>query len=208
MTYIVALTGGIGSGKSTVADEFATLGATIVDADIIARQVVEPGKPALDAIRLRFGDAMLNTDGSLNRAALRQRIFSSPEEKQWLNNLLHPLIHQETQARFQSASAPYILWVVPLLVENGLQQRAQRILVVDVDKETQLARTLTRDGISRQQAENILAAQATREQRLAYADDIIDNSRCPNELAPQVAELHRQYLELAASAADRMTKNE
>ncbi len=138
MTYIVALTGGIGSGKSTVADEFATLGATIVDADIIARQVVEPGKPALDAIRLRFGDAMLNTDGSLNRATLRQRIFSSPEEKQWLNNLLHPLIHQETQARFQAASAPYILWVVPLLVENGLQQRAQRILVVDVDKEHSL----------------------------------------------------------------------
>ncbi|QHP59727.1 dephospho-CoA kinase [Pectobacterium carotovorum] len=208
MTYIVALTGGIGSGKSTVADEFAKLGATIVDADIIARQIVEPGKPALDAIRLRFGDAMLNTGGSLDRAALRQRIFSSPAEKQWLNNLLHPLIHQETQAQFQVASAPYILWVVPLLVENGLQQRAQRILVVDVDKETQLARTLARDGISRQQAENILAAQATREQRLAYADDIIDNSRCPNELAPQVAELHRQYLELAASAADRMTKNE
>ncbi|MFW5405974.1 dephospho-CoA kinase [Pectobacterium carotovorum] len=208
MTYIVALTGGIGSGKSTVADEFAKLGATIVDADIIARQVVEPGESALDAIRLRFGDAMLNTDGSLNRAALRQRIFSSPEEKQWLNNLLHPLIQQETQAQFQAASAPYILWVVPLLVENGLQQRAQRILVVDVDKETQLARTLARDGISQQQAENILAAQATREQRLAYADDIIDNSRCPNELAPQVAELHRQYLELAASAADRMTKNE
>ncbi|MBN3080711.1 dephospho-CoA kinase [Pectobacterium polaris] len=208
MTYIVALTGGIGSGKSTVADEFAKLGATIVDADIIARQVVEPGEPALDAIRLRFGDAMLNTDGSLNRAALRQQIFSSPEEKQWLNNLLHPLIQQETQAQFQAVSAPYILWVVPLLVENGLQQRAQRVLVVDVDKETQLARTLARDGISRQQAENILAAQATREQRLAYADDIIDNSRCPNELAPQVAELHRQYLELAASAADRMTKNE
>ncbi|WP_224652299.1 dephospho-CoA kinase [Pectobacterium versatile] len=208
MTYIVALTGGIGSGKSTVADEFAKLGATIVDADIIARQVVEPGKPALDAIRLRFGNAMLNTDGSLDRAALRQQIFSSPEEKQWLNNLLHPLIHQETQTQFQAASAPYILWVVPLLVENGLQQRAQRILVVDVDKDTQLARTLVRDSISRQQAENILAAQATREQRLAYADDIIDNSRCPNELAPQVAELHRQYLKLAASTADRMTKNE
>ncbi|WP_350238663.1 dephospho-CoA kinase [Pectobacterium colocasium] len=208
MTYIVALTGGIGSGKSTVADEFAKLGATIVDADIIARQVVEPGKPALDAIRLRFGDAILNIDGSLNRTALRQRIFSSPEEKQWLNNLLHPLIHQETQAQFQSASAPYILWVVPLLVENGLQQRAQRILVVDVDRETQLERTLARDSISRQQAENILAAQATREQRLAYADDIIDNSRCPSELASQVAGLHRHYLELAASAADRMTKNE
>ncbi|WP_409158567.1 dephospho-CoA kinase [Pectobacterium sp. B2J-2] len=208
MTYIVALTGGIGSGKSTVADEFAKLGATIVDADIIARQVVEPGKPALDSIRVRFGDAILNTDGSLNRTALRQRIFSSSEEKQWLNSLLHPLIHQETQTQFQVASSPYILWVVPLLVENGLQQRAQRILVVDVDRDTQLERTLARDGISRQQAENILAAQATREQRLSYADDIIDNSRCPRELAPQVAELHRHYLALAASAADRMTKNE
>ncbi|GKW11991.1 MULTISPECIES: dephospho-CoA kinase [Pectobacterium] len=208
MTYIVALTGGIGSGKSTVADEFAKLGVTIVDADILARQVVEPGKPALDAIKHRFGDAVLNADGSLNRTALRHRIFSSPDEKQWLNNLLHPLIHQETQAQFHAISTPYILWVVPLLVENGLQQRAQRILVVDVDRDTQLERTLARDGISRQQAENILAAQATREQRLAYADDIIDNSRCPSELAPQVAELHRHYLELAASAADRMTKNE
>ncbi|MBI0549125.1 dephospho-CoA kinase [Pectobacterium parmentieri] len=208
MTYIVALTGGIGSGKSTVADEFAKLGATIVDADILARQVVEPGKPALDAIRIRFGDAVLNTDGSLNRTALRHRIFSSPDEKQWLNNLLHPLIHQETQAQFRAMSTQYILWVVPLLVENGLQRRAQRILVVDVDRDTQLERTLARDGISRQQAENILAAQVTREQRLAYADDIIDNSRCPNELAPQVAELHRHYLDLAASATDRMTKNE
>ncbi|MEH2921681.1 dephospho-CoA kinase [Samsonia erythrinae] len=206
MTYIVALTGGIGSGKSTVADEFAKLGTAIVDADLIARQVVEPGKPALDAIRRRFGNTVLNADGSLNRGALRERIFSSPEEKQWLNNLLHPLIHQETQAQFLAASAPYILWVVPLLVENGLQHQAQRILVVDIDRETQLERTLARDGISRQQAENILAAQATREQRLMYADDIIDNSRGPNALAPLVAELHRHYLELAA--ADRMTKHE
>ncbi|MEH0832047.1 dephospho-CoA kinase [Pectobacterium cacticida] len=208
MTYIIALTGGIGSGKTTVANEFAKLGATIVDADIIARQLVEPGKPSLDAIKLRFGNRILTADGSLDRAALRQRIFSSPEEKQWLNSLLHPLIHQETQAQFQAASTPYILWVVPLLVENGLQQQAQRVLVVDVDSATQLERTMARDGITRQQAENILAAQATREQRLAYADDIIDNSRGSDALAPQVIKLHRHYLALAASAADRKTNNE
>ncbi|MEE3651772.1 MULTISPECIES: dephospho-CoA kinase [unclassified Brenneria] len=208
MTYIVALTGGIGSGKSTVADEFAKLGVTIIDADIIARQMVEPGKPALEAIKRRFGDTILNADGSLNRAALRQRIFSSPEDKRWVNNLLHPLIHAETQAQIQAAAVPYVLWVVPLLVENGLQQRAQRVLVVDVNRNTQLERTLARDGVSRQQAENILAAQATREQRLAYADDIIDNNRSQKELASRVAQLHRRYLELAASAADRITNDE
>ncbi|MEC5343884.1 dephospho-CoA kinase [Brenneria populi] len=208
MTYIVALTGGIGSGKSTVADEFAKLGVAIVDADIIARQVVEPGKPALDAIKRRFGDPILNADGSLNRAALRQIIFSSPQEKQWVNNLLHPLIHAETRSQIQASTTPYVLWVVPLLVENGLQQHAQRVLVVDVDRNTQLERTQARDGIGRQQAENILAAQATREQRLAHADDIIDNNRSQGALASRVAQLHRHYLELAASAANRITKNE
>ncbi|MEC5317392.1 dephospho-CoA kinase [Brenneria populi subsp. brevivirga] len=208
MTYIVALTGGIGSGKSTVADEFAKLGVAIVDADIIARQVVEPGKPALDAIKRRFGAPVLNADGSLNRAALRQIIFSSPQEKQWVNNLLHPLIHAETRSQIQASTAPYVLWVVPLLIENGLQRHAQRVLVVDVDRNTQLERTQARDGIGRQQAENILAAQATREQRLAHADDIIDNNRSQGALASRVAQLHRHYLELAASAANRITKNE
>ncbi|QTF07131.1 dephospho-CoA kinase [Brenneria izadpanahii] len=208
MTYIVALTGGIGSGKSTVADEFSKLGVDIIDADVIARQVVEPGTPALEAIRQRFGDSILNADGSLNRAALRQKIFSSPEEKQWVNHLLHPLIHAETQSQFQQITAPYVLWVVPLLIENGLQQYAQRVLVVDVNRDTQLERTLARDGVSRQQAENILAAQATREQRLAHADDIIDNNRSQRELASRVAELHQRYLELAASAANRITKHE
>ncbi|SQI31801.1 Dephospho-CoA kinase [Serratia plymuthica] len=176
MAYIVALTGGIGSGKSTVAEAFARHGVEIVDADVIARQVVEPGTPALAAIAERFGNEMLLADGTLNRTALRQRIFSTPDEKRWLNQLLHPLIHQETQRQLAQVASPYALWVVPLLVENNLQARADRVLVVDVDSETQLARTITRDGINRQQAQNIVSAQATREQRLAAADDIIDNS--------------------------------
>jgi dephospho-CoA kinase len=200
MAYIVALTGGIGSGKSTVADAFARHGVTVVDADVIARQVVEPGTPALAAIAKRFGNEMLQPDGRLNRAALRQRIFSNPDEKSWLNQLLHPLIHQKTQCQLAQVTSPYALWVVPLLVENNLQARADRVLVVDVDNETQLARTIARDGISRQQAQNILSAQVTREQRLAAADDIIDNSGTAQGIEPLVAALHRRYLELAASA--------
>lgn len=200
MGYIVALTGGIGSGKSTVADAFARFGVAIVDADVIARQVVEPGTPALAAITAHFGNEMLQGDGSLNRPALRQRIFSNPDEKRWLNQLLHPIIHQETQRQLAKATSPYALWVIPLLVENGLQDRADRVLVVDVDSKTQLARTMARDGISRQQALNILSAQATREQRLAIADDIIDNNGTAQDIEPYVATLHRRYLELATSA--------
>lgn len=208
MAYIVALTGGIGSGKSTVANEFAKFGIPIIDADVIARRVVEPGTPALAAIRQRFGAAAVNEDGTLNRAALRQRIFSAAEEKDWLNALLHPLIHAETRRQWHDADGPYILWVVPLLVENGLQTQAQRILVVDVSREQQIERILARDNVDRQQAENILAAQATREQRLACADDIIDNHGSTGELAAHVAALHQRYLALAASAPDRTSNNE
>ncbi|MEQ9723506.1 dephospho-CoA kinase [Yersinia alsatica] len=200
MTYIVALTGGIGSGKSTVADAFANLGVPLVDADIIARQVVEPGMPALAAITSHFGETILQADGTLNRAALREKIFSEPQEKAWLNSLLHPLIQQETQRQLAAIDKPYVLWVVPLLVENGLHHRANRVLVVDVAPDIQLARTIARDGITRQQAEHILASQASRQQRLACADDIIDNSGDPLVIAPQVAALHQQYLKLAAAA--------
>ena len=128
MAYLVALTGGIGSGKSTVANAFARFGVAIVDADIIARQVVEPGTPALDAIAAHFGNEMLLADGSLNRAALRQRIFSDPDEKRWLNQLLHPQIQRETQRQLANAQSCYVLWVVPLLVENGLQDRAEKAI--------------------------------------------------------------------------------
>ncbi|HDL8112685.1 TPA: dephospho-CoA kinase [Yersinia enterocolitica] len=200
MTYIVALTGGIGSGKSTVANAFANLGVPLVDADIIARQVVEPGMPALMEIASRYGETILHTDGTLNRAALRKKIFSEPQEKAWLNSLLHPLIQQETQSQLANIDEQYVLWVVPLLVENGLHHRANRVLVVDVAPEIQLARTMARDGITRQQAEDTLASQVSRQQRLACADDIIDNSGDPIVIAPQVTLLHQQYLKLAAAA--------
>ncbi|AHF73972.1 dephospho-CoA kinase [Candidatus Sodalis pierantonius str. SOPE] len=198
--YIVALTSGIGSGKSTVANAFAALGVPLVDADVIARKMVEPGSPALRAIEQRFGPAVLNADVSLDRAALRARIFSDPKEKAWLNGLLHPLIKRQTEQQLRSARAPYVLWVVPLLIENNLQQRADRVLVVDVEREVQIARTLSRDGVSRAQVENILAAQVPRQRRLACADDIIDNSGRPEEITDRVATLHRRYLTLAASA--------
>ncbi|MEX0492042.1 dephospho-CoA kinase [Raoultella terrigena] len=203
MRYTVALTGGIGSGKSTVADAFSHLGVNVIDADVIARQVVEPGTPALLAITARFGQQMINDDGTLNRRSLRERIFAHTEDKTWLNALLHPLIQQETRRQMQAASSPYVLWVVPLLVENNLVANADRVLVVDVAKETQIARTILRDRVSREHAERILAAQATREQRLAAADDVIENMGPPDAIASDVARLHEKYLMLASQAASQ-----
>ncbi|MBJ8875759.1 dephospho-CoA kinase [Citrobacter koseri] len=198
MRYTVALTGGIGSGKSTVANAFADLGINVIDADIIARQVVEPGQPALMAIAEHFGSALIAPDGSLQRRMLRERIFASPEEKSWLNALLHPLIQQETRRQFQQATSPYVLWVVPLLIENALYKQANRVLVVDVTPETQLLRTMQRDDVTRAHVEQILAAQATREARLAVADDVIDNNGAPDAIASDVARLHARYLQLAS----------
>jgi dephospho-CoA kinase len=200
MKYTVALTGGIGSGKSTVANAFAHLGIDVIDADIIARQVVEPGTPALEKIVDRFGPEMRLADGTLNRRLLRERIFTSETEKTWLNGLLHPLIQQETQRQMQQADSPYVLWVVPLLVENKLWHKADRVLVVDVLPQTQLLRTIQRDNVSDAHARQILAAQATREARLAVADDIIDNNGAPDAIALDVARLHASYLELARQA--------
>ncbi|AXF60572.1 dephospho-CoA kinase [Leclercia sp. W6] len=194
MGYIVALTGGIGSGKSTVAEAFSRLGITIIDADILARQVVEPGTPALRAIADHFGSDIIEPDGTLNRRMLRERIFMHPEEKAWLNALLHPLIQQETQKQIAHATSPYVLWVVPLLVENNLHDKADRVLVVDVSPATQIQRTIARDNVGREHAEQILAAQATREARLAVADDVIDNNGSPDAIASDVARLHQQYL--------------
>ncbi|EPV3838781.1 dephospho-CoA kinase [Morganella morganii] len=197
MAYIVALTGGIGSGKSTVADMFARLGVPVTDADIIARQVVEPGTPALQAIAEHFGPRILSADGTLDRAALRREIFADPEEKAWLNQLLHPLIHQETRRQLNNVTAPYALWVVPLLVENNLAPLADRVLVVDVYPHEQIARTMRRDGVSGEHAKNILWAQASREQRLSVADDILTNHDNDEPLMPRVLALHEHYTALA-----------
>ncbi|ELY5849459.1 dephospho-CoA kinase [Cronobacter turicensis] len=206
MVYTVALTGGIGSGKSTVADAFAHLGVTVVDADIIARQVVEPGTPGLNAIIGHFGPTICLPDGTLNRRALREIIFSSPQEKAWLNGLLHPLIHQQTQAEMTRAASAYVLWVVPLLLENQLHSKANRVLVVDVTPETQIQRTMQRDGVSREHAELILNAQVSREARLAVADDVIDNNGSPDTIALDVSHLHKRYLQLAAQAVPQENK--
>ena len=197
MPYTVALTGGIGSGKSTVANAFAKHGVEIIDADVIARQVVKPGLPALTAIAAHFGAAILHADGTLNRSALRQIIFSSPAEKTWLNQLLHPLIHAETERQLRAARSPWCLWVIPLLVENQLEKFADRILVIDVDPAIQIERTMSRDSVTREQAKKIIAAQATRAARLSVADDIIENNGYPDEVLPLVAELHQRYLTLA-----------
>lgn len=206
MVYTVALTGGIGSGKSSVTHAFSQLGITIVDADLIARQIVESGCPALNAISAHFGAEILLKDGSLNRRLLREKIFNSATEKLWLNNLLHPLIQQHTLTKIANARSPYVLWVVPLLVENNLHHKADRILVVDASPEIQIARTISRDNVSRQHVELILAAQAMRDERLAIADDVINNDGSPELVAANVDRLHRQYLELASRAAQQETK--
>lgn len=197
MPYIVALTGGIGSGKTTVANEFAKLGVPLVDADVIARQVVEPNSPALESITRHFGKDVILPNGALNRQRLREIIFSKPDEKKWLNALLHPLIQQETQKQFQQINYPYVLWVVPLLIENNIHHLADRVLAVDVTVEEQIQRTLKRDKTSLEQVTNILNAQVSREKRLDHANDIITNYSHDTDLSDKVAAFHSQYLTLA-----------
>jgi dephospho-CoA kinase len=198
MTFVVALTGGIASGKTTVADLFHHhFAIDIVDADIIARQVVAIGTPGLKQITQHFGSTILNQDGSLNRAELRQRIFSQPKEKNWLEALLHPLIRLQMQTALQQTTSAYALLVVPLLVENHLESMADRVLVVDVDEKTQIQRTMQRDNVAAEQAKNILAAQATRQQRLAIADDVIENNVNSEQLLLLVTKLHQKYLAIS-----------
>lgn len=206
MIWIVALTGGIGSGKSTISQAFANLGVPIIDADIIAREVVAPKTSALNSIVERYGRSILLSDGSLNRTTLRQYIFTDINERNWVDQLLHPLIQQKTQHQIATLTQLYVLWVVPLLIENGLHLQANRVLVADVDPEIQIARTMSRDGITRQQVEHILASQISRQQRLACADDIIDNNGTATTVAPLVASLHRKYLSLATQAQQDLYK--
>ncbi|MFQ2385847.1 dephospho-CoA kinase [Aeromonas dhakensis] len=203
--YVVAITGGIGSGKTTVANQFAELGIEVVDADIIAREVVEPGTPALAAIAAHFNADVIAPDGRLDRRQLRERVFTDPQAKGWLNALLHPLIRSEMQRQCAAARSPYCLLVVPLLVENRLTALANRVLVIDVDEATQIERTCRRDGVSREQAEAILAAQASRTERLAAADDVLDNQNgTPEAIKSRIFALHETYLAFASQQARQL----
>lgn len=203
--YVVAITGGIGSGKTTVANQFSALGIEVVDADLIAREVVEPGTPALAAIASHFGPGILDEQGRLDRRALRERIFSDPAAKSWLNALLHPIIRSEMLRQCAAANSPYCLLVVPLLVENRLTELADRVLVIDVDEATQIERTCRRDGVNREQAQAILASQASRSERLAMADDVLDNQSGTTEtIRERILALHETYLAFASQQAPQV----
>ena len=203
--YVVAITGGIGSGKTTIANQFAALGIEVVDADLIAREVVAPGTPALAAITSHFGPEILTEQGLLDRRVLRERIFSDQAAKSWLNALLHPIIRSEMLRQCAAVSSPYCLLVVPLLVENRLTELADRVLVIDVDEATQIERTCRRDGVSREQAQAILASQASRSERLAMADDVLDNQSGTTEtIRARILALHETYLAFASQQAPQV----
>ena len=202
MATIIGLTGGIASGKTTVADLFQEhFNIDIVDADIVAREVVAVGSDGLRQIAEHFGEAILLEDGTLNRAKLREQIFSSPEDKTWLNALLHPMIRNKIEEGLTNIRSPYGLLVAPLLIENQMQGMADRVLIVDVPTEVQVERTMNRDNVSEEQVKAILRSQASREQRLAVADDVIKNHTKNQDLLPQITELHQKYL--AISTQDR-----
>ena len=199
--WILGLTGGIGSGKSAAADAFAELGIETIDADHAARWVVEPGRPALAKIVERFGESVLLDDGQLNRAALREHIFAEPEQRQWLEGLLHPLIRTEIKQFLTAAQSPYAILVSPLLIESGQYKTVQRVLVVDVPSEVQMARALQRDQVSETQLRSIMQAQLERDERLKYADDVLCNAADKAALQREVVRLHDYYLTLKGGQA-------
>ncbi|MEZ9621663.1 dephospho-CoA kinase [Vibrio sp. 10N.222.55.A3] len=199
MAIIIGLSGGIASGKTTVANLFNEhFNIDIVDADIVAREVVALGSDGLKQITEHFGESILLEDGTLNRSRLRELIFSDPKEKQWLNDLLHPMIRDKIDSDLSKVTSPYALLVAPLLVENQMQGMADRVLIVDVPTEVQIERTMSRDNVSREQVASILKSQASREQRLAVADDVIKNHTKNQELLPQITDLHQKYLAISA----------
>jgi len=196
---VVVLTGGIASGKSAVSDRFARLGVPIVDTDVIARELVQPGQAALTAIANSFGGDILDEKGQLNRRRMREIIFSDPASKHRLESILHPAIGAEVKRRLSSLDAVYCLLVVPLLAESGRYQWADRVLVVDAARQTQLTRVLARDQVSREQAEAILNAQSGRQQRLELADDVIENNGSLQDLDRMVSALHEKYQALVST---------
>lgn len=193
----IGLTGGIGSGKSTVCRLFAELGAPIIDADIIARQLVEPNSPTLKKLVRLFGKTILNPDQSLNRAYLRDLVFSDKSKKAELDQLMHPLIYDEIEKQVKGLNSPYCIIAIPLLLETQQMQRVDRIAVVDCNADTQLLRVVSRDHLKPEQVLHIIASQMPRQQRLSFADDVIDNTCSPAHLAEQVKRLHNSYNLLA-----------
>jgi len=192
--FIVGLTGGIASGKSTVAAEFQQLGVPVVDADEVARAVVEPGEPALAKLIETFGETILNDDGRLNRERMRQIAFADPAQRRKLDAIMHPAIGMRMQKAIAAAKGPYLILMVPLLVETGQHRLVGRVLVVDVPEAIQIQRLMARDGSDRTQADAILSAQASRQQRLAAAHDIIHNDGDMASIKASVAILHAAYL--------------
>lgn len=197
MTYKVALTGGIASGKTAVGDLFAQLGVTVIDADLIAREVVAKGSKALQAIVEHFGEDMLTDSGELDRQKLRTKVFSDEQQRQWLNNLLHPLIRNEIKQRQELAQSAYSISVIPLLYESGQYRNYDRVLTVDCPAAIQLKRLMERDQSTLEQAQAILDKQATREQRLSIADDVIVNDSDLHSLKQSVIKLDNQYRQSA-----------
>lgn len=201
--FSIGLTGGIGSGKTTVADLFGERGAALIDTDAIAHQLTTPGGAAIDAIRAAFGDDFIGADGAMDRARMRAHVFADAGARKRLEAVLHPLIRSETARAAQAARGDYLIFVVPLLVESQpWRTRTSRILVVDCSEEVQIARVMQRNGMTRTQVEAIMTAQATRAERLAAADDIIENNGDTAALLPQIERLHALYLAMAKTNRD------
>ena len=200
MPFMVGLTGGIGSGKSAAAQLFETFGITVIDTDAIAHALTAPGGAAIEPIRVAFGADYISSDGALDRARMRALVFADAAQKRLLESILHPLIRAQSGELARAARSPYVILMVPLLIESGnYRGRYQRILVVDCPEHLQVERVMARSGLGADEVRAILANQATRAARLAAADDVIDNSRDPAELRHQVEALHARYLQLAAA---------
>ena len=191
---IIGLTGGIGSGKTAVSDIFEELGIGIVDADLASRVVVEKGRPSLEEIAKHFGQGILTEEGELDRAKLREIIFNSDEEKNWLESLLHPAIAKQIQDELKASSSPYTILVSPLLLETNQKDFCNKVLVVDVPVETQIERTLKRDDVSLEQVQSIIKAQISRDKRLELADEVIVNDKSLEDLQLAVSKLHQQFI--------------
>jgi dephospho-CoA kinase len=205
MSFVVGLTGGIGSGKSAAAAEFERLGATVVDTDAIAHELTEAGAAAIPEIQRLFGPEVIGASGAMDRGKMRSRVFADPAAKKALEALLHPLIREESQRRISAAQGPYVVHVVPLLIESpDYRSRVDRVLVIDTPVEMQLERVRLRSALSEAEVRAILAAQTTRAQRLAAADDVIENRGTIDALRKQVAAFHRKYLEYSKARGARL----